>query len=115
MLRFRKGQKNNLINNLHAKPGDLILVLAGERLSTLNQMGTLRLEIAIREELIKPKTPPSLLWVTDFPLFEWDEETKRYYAMHHPFTSPKAEDIDLLDKESMNQIDIKQAMEIQNN
>ena len=92
-------EKNNLLNKLQAKPEDLILILAGEKFSTLNQMGALRLEIVKREELIKPETPPSLLWVTDFPLFEWDEETKRFYAMHHPFTSPKVEDIELLDKE----------------
>jgi len=92
-------EKNSLIKKLQAKPGDLVLILAGEKFSTLNQMGTLRLEIAKREELIKPDTAPSLLWVTDFPLFEWDEETKRFYAMHHPFTSPKTEDIEILDKE----------------
>ncbi len=92
-------EKNNLIKKLQAKPGDLVLILAGEKLSTLSQMGFLRLEIAKREELIKPETPPSLLWVTNFPLFEWDEETKRFYAMHHPFTSPKTEDIELMDKE----------------
>ncbi|MBT8386832.1 MAG: Asp-tRNA(Asn)/Glu-tRNA(Gln) amidotransferase GatCAB subunit C, partial [Ignavibacteria bacterium] len=95
-------EKNNLVNKLHAKPGDLILILAGKKLSTLSQMGTLRLEIAKREELIKPETPPSLLWVTDFPLLEWDENTKRFYAMHHPFTSPKSEDIELIDKEPGN-------------
>ncbi len=92
-------EKNNLIKKLQAKPGDLVLILAGEKLSTLNQMGTLRLEIAKRKELIKPDTAPALLWVTNFPLFEWDKETNRYYAMHHPFTSPKTEDIELLDKE----------------
>jgi len=95
-------EKNNLTSKLQAKQGDLMLILAGEKLSTLNQMGALRLEIAKREELIKPETSPSLLWVTDFPLFEWDEETKRYYAMHHPFTSPKEENIELLDKEPAN-------------
>ena len=57
------------------------------------------LSLAKRLELIKPETPPSLLWVTDFPLFEWDEETKRFYAMHHPFTSPKLEEVDLLEKD----------------
>ncbi len=92
-------EKNNLIKKLQAKPGDLVLILAGEKLSTLNQMGTLRLEIAKRKELIKPETAPALLWVTNFPLFEWDKETNRYYAMHHPFTSPETEDIELLDKE----------------
>jgi aspartyl-tRNA synthetase len=92
-------EKNNLVSELHAKPEDLILILAGEKFPTLNQMGALRLEIAKREELIKPETPPSLIWVTDFPLFEWDEETKRYYAMHHPFTSPNVEEIEILEKE----------------
>ena len=55
------------------------------------------MEIAKRLELIKPDSEPKLLWVTDFPLFEWDEDTKRFYAMHHPFTSPRIEDIPLLD------------------
>jgi aspartyl-tRNA synthetase len=91
-------EKENLLSTLKAKPNDLILILAGERNSTLNQMGLLRLELAKRLELIKPGTPPSLLWVTDFPLFEYDEETKRFYAMHHPFTSPKMEEMDLLEK-----------------
>ena len=92
-------EKKNLVSSLGAKPNDLILILAGEKKSTLTQMGTLRLEMAKRLELIKPETPPSLLWVTDFPLFEYDEETKRFYAMHHPFTSPKIEEIDLLEKD----------------
>jgi aspartyl-tRNA synthetase len=91
-------EKENLVSTLKAKPNDLILVLAGERNSTLNQLGSLRLELAKRLELIQSETPPSLLWVTDFPLFEYDEETKRFYAMHHPFTSPKMEEIDLLEK-----------------
>ena len=92
-------EKKNLVSELKAKSGDLILFLAGEKNSTLNHMGSLRLELAKRLELIKSGTKPSLLWVTDFPLFEYDEETKRFYAMHHPFTSPKLEDIDLLEKE----------------
>ena len=92
-------EKENLVSELKAKPNDLILILAGERNSTLNQMGSLRLELAKRLELIKSETPPSLLWVTDFPLFEYDKETNRFYAMHHPFTSPKMEEIDLLEKD----------------
>lgn len=91
-------EKENLVSIFMAKPNDLVLILAGERNSTLNQMGSLRLELAKRLELIKPGTPPSLLWITDFPLFEYDHETKRFYAMHHPFTSPKLEEIDLLEK-----------------
>jgi aspartyl-tRNA synthetase len=90
---------NRLLKRFDAKQNDLILIIAGEKNPTLNQMGMLRLEIAERLNLIKPDTLPSLLWVTDFPLFEWDEETKRFYAMHHPFTSPRIEDIDLLERE----------------
>jgi aspartyl-tRNA synthetase len=93
-------EKKNLVSALGSKPNDLILILAGERNSALNQMGALRLELAKRLALIKPETQPSLLWVTDFPLFEYDEETKRFYAMHHPFTSPRIDEIDLLGKRS---------------
>jgi aspartyl-tRNA synthetase len=96
---LREEEKRNLLAATKAEPDDLILILAGEKKSTLNQMSSLRLEMAKRLELIKPETPPSLLWITDFPLFEWDEETKRFYAMHHPFTSPKSEQIDLLEKD----------------
>jgi aspartyl-tRNA synthetase len=92
-------EKEKLVSELKAEPKDLILILAGERNLTLNQMGLLRLELAKRLELIKPETPPSLLWVTDFPLFEWDEETNRYFAMHHPFTSPSLEEVYLLEKD----------------
>ncbi|HEY6436350.1 MAG TPA: aspartate--tRNA ligase, partial [Ignavibacteriaceae bacterium] len=91
-------EKENLVSKVKAKPNDLIIILAGERNSSLNQLGSLRLELAKRLELVKPETPPALLWVTDFPLFDYDEETKRFYAMHHPFTSPKMEEIDLLEK-----------------
>lgn len=80
---------------LKAKPGDLLLILAGNRFSTLEQLGELRLEMANRLDL-RDKKIYKPLWVVDFPLLEWDEETERYYAMHHPFTSPVEEDIDLL-------------------
>lgn len=96
---LKEKEINSLIQTTDSKPNDLILILAGERNSTLNQMGALRLELATKLELIKPETPPSLLWVTDFPLFEYDEETKRFYAMHHPFTSPRLEEVDLLEKD----------------
>ncbi|MDP2363228.1 MAG: amino acid--tRNA ligase-related protein, partial [Ignavibacteria bacterium] len=65
-------------------------------IKTLSTMGALRLEMAKRLNLIKEDSEPKLLWVTDFPLFEWDEETGRFYAMHHPFTSPRTEDMSLL-------------------
>ena len=90
-------EKKNLVSAINAKPGDLIFILTGSRLKTLNIMGQLRLEMARRLDLIKTDSPPKLLWVTDFPLFKWDEETKRFYAMHHPFTSPRSEDVKLMD------------------
>ncbi len=90
-------EKNGIINSLDAKAGDLIFILSGPWLKALSIMGALRLEMAKRLNLIKEDAEPHLLWVTDFPLLEWDEHTKRYYAMHHPFTSPRWEDIPLMD------------------
>jgi len=82
---------------LNAVPGDLILILAGEKASILNALGELRLEMSSRLSLTR-KDEYAPLWVIDFPLLEWDKETNRYYAKHHPFTSPKPEDIPLLEK-----------------
>jgi aspartyl-tRNA synthetase len=79
-----------------AKPGDLLLILSGEKAKTQIQMGALRLEMA-RQLGLMDKNVFKPLWVIDFPLLEWDEETSRYHAMHHPFTSPKPEDVALLD------------------
>ena len=78
-----------------AKPGDLICVLSGETNKVRTQLSALRMEMAERLGLRDPKvfTP---LWVVDFPLLEWDEETERYHAMHHPFTSPKPGQLELL-------------------
>ena len=95
-------EKGNLVEKFNATNGDLILILAGKRLETLTQMGGLRLKMAKRLELVNPDLKPKLLWVTDFPLLEWDEETKRFYAMHHPFTSPRVEDVELLDSDPGN-------------
>jgi aspartyl-tRNA synthetase len=78
---------------LKAQPGDLMLLLSGEKDQVRKQMGALRLEMAQRMDLNQPGDFKPL-WVVDFPLLEWDEETKRFYAMHHPFTAPKKEDID---------------------
>jgi len=75
-----------------AQPGDLLLIMAGKRNKTLAQLGDLRLEMGNRCGL-RDKNKYSPLWVIDFPLFEWDDETQRFYAMHHPFTSPKPEDV----------------------
>ena len=79
-----------------AKPGDLLLILCGEREKTQKQLSELRLEMGSRLGLRK-KDQYNCLWVVDFPLLEYDEELNRYFAKHHPFTSPKLEDIDLLD------------------
>ena len=79
-----------------AKPGDLICVLSGQTEKVRAQLSSLRMELAEQMGLRKPNEFAPL-WVTDFPLLEWDEETKRYHAMHHPFTSPKPEDVSLLD------------------
>lgn len=90
-------EQKGIIEKLGAENGDLILIISGSRNKTLSVMGSLRLEMARRLDLIKSDAEPALLWVTDFPLLEWDEETKRYYAMHHPFTSPRIEDIPLME------------------
>jgi aspartyl-tRNA synthetase len=92
-------EKSNIINLTKAVNGDLILILSGSSTKILSTMGALRLEAAKKLNLISPDAPPALLWVTDFPLYEWDEETKRYYAMHHPFTSPRIEDIPFMDSD----------------
>lgn len=79
-----------------AEPGDLLLIMAGEKKQTLGALGALRLKMGDRLELRDPESFVPL-WVVDFPLLEWDEDTKRYYAMHHPFTSPRKEDIPLME------------------
>jgi len=83
---------------MHAKPGDMMLILAGERKKTLPALSELRLEMGNRLGL-REKGRFVPLWVIDFPLLEWDEETKRFYAMHHPFTSPIPEDMYLMEKD----------------
>ncbi|RKD17225.1 aspartate--tRNA ligase [Pelobium manganitolerans] len=77
-------------------PGDLVLILTGATDKVRKQLNELRLEMGNRLGL-RDKNQFAPLWVVDFPLLEWDEESGRYHAMHHPFTSPKPEDIDLLD------------------
>ncbi|WP_026952979.1 aspartate--tRNA ligase [Algoriphagus mannitolivorans] len=83
-------------NAFGAEPGDLMLVLSGEAKATRKQMSELRLKMG--EDLgLRDRNVFKPLWVLDFPLLEWDEETQRFHAMHHPFTSPKREDIPLLE------------------
>lgn len=85
-----------VIQKANAQPGDLILILSGQAHKVRTQLSALRMELAERLGLRNPEVYAPL-WVVDFPLLEWDEEENRYVAMHHPFTSPKPEDIPLLD------------------
>lgn len=93
---YSQDDLKELAEKLGSKPGDLMLVLSGETEKVRKQLSELRLEMGNRLELRNPDVFVPL-WVVDFPLLEWDEDSKRYHAMHHPFTSPKVEDIDLLD------------------
>ena len=81
-----------------AKVGDMVFILCGKKFKALSQLCALRLEVAQQLGLRDPKKFAPL-WVVDFPMFEWDEETQRFYAMHHPFTSPKPEDVQYLESD----------------
>lgn len=87
-----------------AAPGDLVLVLCGARRKTQNMLGVLRVEMGNRLGLRDPKVFAPL-WIVDFPLFEWDDETQRFYAMHHPFTAPKPEHLDWFNSDSKEDIE----------
>lgn len=93
---YSEEQLKNWATAFDAKPGDLILVMAGPTDKVRKQLNELRLHLG-SELGLRDKNTFAPLWVVDFPLLEWDEETGRYHAMHHPFTSPKPEDIQLLD------------------
>jgi aspartyl-tRNA synthetase len=86
---------------LHAQPGDLLLVLSGDKTKTQKALNELRLRMGDILGL-RDKNKFAALWVIDFPLLEWNEETTRWHAMHHPFTSPKREDLHLLDSDPGN-------------
>jgi aspartyl-tRNA synthetase len=87
-----------LRNALRANEGDLALIVAGKTTVVWDVLGSLRTRIARDQEMIPAETW-NFLWVVDFPLFEWDEETQRYFARHHPFTSPKVSDVDKLESD----------------
>lgn len=93
---FDKEQLSKWVDLTKANPGDLILIMAGDKNKTLNQLGILRLEMGRRLGLMD-NNKFSPLWVVDFPLLEWDEDTNRYHAKHHPFTSPVIDDLKLFD------------------
>ncbi|MBR4827186.1 MAG: aspartate--tRNA ligase, partial [Bacteroidales bacterium] len=87
---FGEEDLRGIASAVEAKTGDLVLVLCGEKRKTQTQLGVLRLEMGGRLGLRKPDEFAPL-WIVDFPLLEWSEEDGRFYAMHHPFTSPKPE------------------------
>ena len=89
---------DSLRNALHAHENDLALIVAGKQQQVWDVLGALRLRVAKEQNLI-PAESWKFLWVTNFPLFEWDEETQRYFARHHPFTSPAVEDIDKMESD----------------
>lgn len=93
---FSNDELKSICTLFNAQPGDLILILAGDKIKTQKALCELRLEIGGKLGL-RDKNVYAPLWVIDFPLFEWDEETQRYYATHHPFTSPNLDDLPLLD------------------
>ena len=93
---FSQEDLNNWADTCKASSGDLILLMAGETDKTRKALSTLRLHLAEELGLRNPEEFAPL-WVLDFPLLEWDEDTNRYHAMHHPFTSPKPNDIEKLD------------------
>ena len=92
---YNEEDLGKIIEKFGAKKGDLMLVLSGDAGKVRTQLSALRMELGNRLGLRNPKEFAPL-WVVDFPLLEWDEESERYHAMHHPFTSPKPEDIPLL-------------------
>lgn len=93
---YSEDQLKIVINKANAQPGDLLLLLSGSTKKVRPQLSALRMELAERLGLRDPDEYAPL-WVVDFPLLEWDEDENRYLAMHHPFTSPKPEDISILD------------------
>jgi aspartyl-tRNA synthetase len=93
---FDEDSLKDCTKKFQAEPGDLILILAGETNKTRHILNELRLRLG-NELGLRNKEVYAPLWVIDFPLLEWDEDSKRYHAMHHPFTSPKLDDMDLLE------------------
>ena len=95
---YNQSDLENWANKAGAKQGDILFILSGDKDKVRTQLGALRVHVA---ENLGLKNPEEFkpLWVVDFPLLEWDEETGAFHAMHHPFTSPKPEQIDLIDSD----------------
>ncbi len=93
---FNSDIQNSIIKELNILEGDIIFIIGDKSKVTLNSLGALRLELAKRSDLIN-ESLWSPLWITDFPLFEWNDDHERWDSLHHPFTSPNLEDINVLD------------------
>ena len=96
---LKEEEMNAVIDKMKAEKGDMILILADKNSVVFQGLGQLRLELAKKFDLIKNKNEFNFCWITEFPLFEYDEEEGRYFAAHHPFTSPMDEDIEFLESE----------------
>ncbi|GFP76838.1 aspartate--tRNA ligase [Clostridium fungisolvens] len=96
---LKEDELKNIINTMNAEDGDLILIVADRNSVVFQSLGQLRLELAKKFDLIKDKNEFNFTWITEFPLFEYDEEEGRYFAAHHPFTMPMDEDIEFLTSE----------------
>ncbi len=96
---LKEDEMNAVIGKMKAEKGDMILILADKNSVVFQGLGQLRLELAKKFDLIKDKNEFNFCWITEFPLFEYDEEEGRYFAAHHPFTSPMDEDIEFLESE----------------
>lgn len=96
---LKEEEMNAVIGKMKAEKGDMILILADKNSVVFQGLGQLRLELAKKFDLIKDKNEFNFCWITEFPLFEYDEEEGRYFAAHHPFTSPMDEDIEFLESE----------------
>ena len=88
---------NSIIKTMNAEVGDAIFIVADKNSVVFQSLGALRLELAKQFDLIKDKNEFNFTWITEFPLFEYSEEDGRYYAAHHPFTSPMDEDLDMIE------------------
>lgn len=95
---FTEDKLQEIVSRMDGKPGDLILICADSDKIVFDSLGALRLEMSKRLELTKPDDY-NFLWVTEFPMLEWGEEENRFVAVHHPFTAPMEEDIELLEKD----------------
>jgi aspartyl-tRNA synthetase len=95
---FSDDQLDEMKKRMDIEPGDLVMIMADKPKVVHDALAALRVHIAEQQGLLDPNKL-NFLWVVDFPAFEWNEEDKRYYAIHHPFTSPRDQDLDLLEKD----------------